>query len=89
MPPAAAPSSLTALLTRSTHLGGLQGAAIPCPTVTGVADCGTVGRYAVLKMVGGPTSPFDSFVVFDDEYNGELNISSKHKKWWRHDPVSI
>ena len=32
--PSAAPSSLTALLTLSTHLGGLRGAAIPCPTVT-------------------------------------------------------
>lgn len=28
------------------------------------------------------TSDVDSFVVFDDEYNGELNISTKQKKWW-------
>lgn len=24
----------------------------------------------------------NSFVVFDDEYDGELNISTQHKKWW-------
>ncbi len=34
MPPAAAPSSLMALLTLFPSLGGLEGEPIPCPTVT-------------------------------------------------------
>ena len=28
------------------------------------------------------TTDANSFVVFDDEYNGELNISTKDKRWW-------
>lgn len=28
------------------------------------------------------TTDVNSFVVFDDEYNGELNISTKQKRWW-------
>ena len=28
------------------------------------------------------TTDINSFVVFDDEYNGELNISTKNKRWW-------
>ncbi|WP_348689069.1 DUF6201 family protein [Aeromonas bestiarum] len=28
------------------------------------------------------TTDENSFVVFDDEYDGELNISTKQKRWW-------
>lgn len=28
------------------------------------------------------TTDADSFVVFDDEYNGALSISTKRKRWW-------
>lgn len=54
VPPTAAPSSLTALLTRSTRLGDLEGVPIPCPPVTGLAGWRSVGSYAALRMVGVP-----------------------------------
>ncbi len=56
-PAAARSTSLSRGLAACLRLGESEGEPIPCPPVTGLAGCWSVGRYATLRMVGVPISP--------------------------------